>query len=156
MIFKAIIVDIYGINHNDEKKINKKMPSSGCLEYLLDEGVFLINRTFTNTNSGDEHIGSDDHIGQGWEKFSEVVINLLSKELDSSIFMLWGSYAKKLRECIDEKKQHLVLEAYHPAQSSFSSSYCEDQDLIRRKHFSQANDHLKKKGKGKPIKWLNN
>ena len=162
-IFKAIIGDIYGSDHIDEK-----MPSSGCLEYLPPQGVFLINRIFTNVDGG------DGHKNEGWEEFSESVICLLSTELDSSVFMLWGDSAKKLSGCIDDKK-HLVLTAYHP---SSRSSYDNPQNFLRCKHFSQANTYLKKRergkfilsflrlllpnkylkkrGRGKPIKWLNN
>ena len=167
-IFKAMIVDIYGINHNDEKMLDEKMPSSGCLEYLPPQGVFLINRKFTNVDGG------SGHKNKGWEEFSEAVICLLSTELDSSVFMLWGDSAKKLSGCIDDKK-HLVLTAYHP---SSRLSYDNPQNFLRCKHFSQANTYLKKrergkfilsflrlllpnkylrkKGRGKPIKWLNN
>ena len=156
-IFKAMIVDIYGINHNDEKMLDEKMPNSGCLEYLPPQGVFLINRKFTVASDGKEH---EDNV---WEEFSKAVICLLSKKLDSSVFMLWGGPAKKLRDCIDKNK-HLRLEAYHPA-APLHRSYKDvdqdrinyvDQDLICRKHFSQANDYLEKKGRGKPINWLNN
>ena len=134
IIFRAIINNIGG-----------KMPSSGCLEHLPPQGVFLINRKFTNADGGDEHCGV------GWEEFSETVIYLLSKKLESSVFMLWGKPAKELSVCIDDTKHSVLLEC-HPANKYKWTT----PPFVKCEHFSQANKILAENGRGEAIKWLKN
>ncbi|MBT5784519.1 MAG: uracil-DNA glycosylase, partial [Candidatus Thioglobus sp.] len=52
------------------------------------------------------------------------------------VFLLWGAYAQKKTELIDQDK-HLVLTAAHP--SPFSAH----KGFFGCKHFSKTNDYLK-------------
>jgi uracil-DNA glycosylase len=87
---------------------------------------------------------SNSHANKGWETFTNRVIQLISDHKNFVVFMLWGRHAQNAKRLIDTKK-HVVLEAAHP--SPFS---CEK--FFNCRHFSRANNHLKKKNM-KTINW---
>ena len=128
-IFKEIKADL-----------GKAIPVSGNLERWAKQGVLLLNATLT-VRSGTP--GS--HQNKGWETFTDAVIQRLSAEKESIVFLLWGAYAQKKGEMIDRSK-HLVLMSAHP--SPFSA----DRGFFGNKHFSKANDYLRSKGL-KEIDW---
>ena len=76
------------------------------------------------------------HANQGWELFTDQVINLLNDNKDHLVFILWGAYANKKSELIDSNK-HLILSAPHP--SPFSAH----KGFFGCKHFSETNHYLK-------------
>jgi uracil-DNA glycosylase len=59
--------------------------------------------------------------------------------------MLWGSYAQK-KGAIANPEKNLILKAVHPSPLSAYRGF------FGCKHFSQANDYLRSKGKT-PIEW---
>jgi len=116
-----------------------EIPSHGDLTQWAEQGVFLLNAMLTV-----ERGKAGSHKKIGWQNFTDAVIKTLSNERDNLIFMLWGNFAKKKAELIDNSK-HLILEAAHPsplARGTFFGS----------QHFSKANAYLMKMGK-KPIDW---
>lgn len=119
----------------------EKMPDSGHLSDWAKQGVFLLNTTLTVR----EHQALS-HKNQGWEIFTDAVINILSQERTGLIFLLWGSPAQSKRKLIDENK-HTVLVAPHPSPLSAYRGF------LGCKHFSQTNDILKKQGL-EPINWI--
>ncbi|MAQ75376.1 MAG: uracil-DNA glycosylase [Aquimarina sp.] len=124
-----------------EADLSIKMPSSGNLERWADQGVLLLNATLTVKA---HQAGS--HQNKGWETFTDKVIEMVSKEKENVIFMLWGGYAKKKGAKIDRSK-HCVLESGHPSPLSANRGY-----WFGNKHFSKANTYLAAKGK-KIIQW---
>jgi uracil-DNA glycosylase len=105
------------------------IPKHGNLTKWAEQGVLLLNACLTV-----EHGIAASHQAIGWQTFTDVVIQKLSKERNSLVFMLWGNYAKRKRDLIDPMK-HLILEAAHPsplARGAFNGN----------KHFSQANTFL--------------
>jgi uracil-DNA glycosylase len=116
------------------------IPKHGNLEKWSEQGVLLLNATLTVRAN---QPGS--HQNKGWEQFTDAVIQCLSKEKEHLVFILWGSYAKKKGEQIDRNK-HLILHSVHP------SPYSVERGFFGSKHFSRANDYLKKKNKA-PIDW---
>ena len=40
----------------------------------------------------------------GWDKFTDFVINIINKECDNVVFLLWGSHAQKKAKGINENK----------------------------------------------------
>lgn len=116
-------------------------PSSGNLQRWADQGVLLLNATLTVRA---HQAGS--HQNKGWEKFTDKVIELISKERQNVVFMLWGGYAKKKGSKID-RTRHYILESGHPSPLSANRGY-----WFGNKHFSKANEYLISKGKNK-IKW---
>lgn len=115
-------------------------PSSGNLTPWAQQGVLLLNATLTVRA---HEAGS--HQKQGWEKFTDEVIRLVSEQSDHVVFILWGSYAQKKSALIDSSK-HLVLKAVHPSPLSVYRGF------YGCKHFSQANAYLQAVGK-EPIDW---
>lgn len=118
----------------------KKDFSSGNLESWARQGVLLLNAILTVVDSSPA-----SHQKLGWEEFTDRVIKTISDRQDKVVFLLWGNYARGKKNLIDTDK-HVVLEAPHPSPLSAYSGF------FGSKHFSQVNEHLKKRG-GKMIEW---
>jgi uracil-DNA glycosylase len=129
--------NIYREIQND---LGIKPPNHGFLEKWADQGVLLLNATLT-VEAG--RAGS--HQNKGWEQFTDSIVDHLNREREHLVFMLWGSYAQKKGAAIDRKK-HLVLTAPHPSPLSAHRGF------FGSKHFSKANEFLRKHGKT-PIDW---
>lgn len=127
------------------KEINEdtgdSIPNSGKLTRWANQGVLLLNATMTVRA---HQAGS--HQNKGWEKFTDAVIDKLSKEREGLVFMLWGGPAKKKGARVDTSK-HLVLSSGHPSPLAANRGY-----WFGNKHFSLANAYLIKKG-NTPIDW---
>lgn len=119
---------IYKEIHDD---LGKPIPSSGCLDRWVAQGVLLMNSVLTV-----RAYESGSHQGKGWETFTDAVIKKLSDRREHLVFMLWGTYAKAKIGLIDTRK-HLVLTAAHPSPRSA------DYGFFGCRHFSQANEYLK-------------
>ncbi|AXP09173.1 uracil-DNA glycosylase [Campylobacter hepaticus] len=128
--------NIYKELQND---LNITPPNNGDLSPWAKQGVLLLNSILSV-----EANKAASHSSWGWQKFSDAVILKLSKETSGLVFMLWGNYAKSKKVLIDNKK-HLILQAAHPSPLAKNS-------FLGCKHFSQANEFLKKLSK-KPINW---
>jgi len=115
-------------------------PKNGDLTFWANQGVLLLNSVLT---VGKGNPGS--HAGQGWEIFTDKIIEVLNDK-ENLVFMLWGSYAQKKGSNIDHKI-HKVLKAPHPSPLSAHRGF------FGCKHFSKANAYLEKNGK-LPIKWI--
>ena len=116
-------------------------PSSGNLEKWATQGVLLLNATLTVRA---QLAGS--HQKKGWEDFTDAAIKILNNEKTNLVFFLWGAYAQKKCETIDETK-HLVLKSVHPSPLSASRGF------FGNKHFSKCNDYLIKNGI-EPVNWI--
>ena len=119
-----------------QQDVGKPYPKSGSLLPWASQGVLLLNATLT-VRAGQ----AGSHQKQGWEKFTDVVIEKLSSNKTGLVFMLWGNYAKQKGKHINRNK-HLVLEAGHPSPLSANRGL-----WFGNKHFSQANAYLKAQGK---------
>ena len=116
------------------------IPSSGNLESWAKQGVLLLNATLTVRAN---QPGS--HQKQGWEEFTDAAIRALSEKRKGLVFLLWGKFAQAKETLIDTSKHH-VLKAPHPSPFSVHSGF------FGCKHFSKANELLKKEGL-EPIDW---
>lgn len=114
----------------------------GCLTPWAEQGVFLLNSVLTV-----EHGQAASHQGRGWETFTDNVIRQLSDERENLVFMLWGSYAQKKGQVIDDKR-HLVLKSPHPSPLSAHRGF------LGCGHFSKANQWLESHDMP-PIDWFN-
>jgi uracil-DNA glycosylase len=115
-------------------------PSSGNLERWAQQGVLLLNATLTVR----AHMAGS-HQKKGWEVFTDSVINIINRDKNNIVFLLWGAYAQKKGESID-RSRHLVLESVHPSPLSASRGF------FGNKHFSLCNKYLKENGL-EPINW---
>lgn len=129
-IFKEIELDL-GI----------PFPKAGNLERWAKQGILLLNATLTVRESL-----AGSHQNQGWETFTDAVIQKISDENENVVFLLWGGFAKKKGAKIDRNK-HCVLETGHPSPLSANRGL-----WFGNKHFSKTNAFLKSKGK-EPISW---
>jgi len=116
------------------------IPANGNLERWANQGVLLLNATLTV-----EANKAGSHQNQGWETFTDAVIQLLASQKTDLVFMLWGAYAQKKGAFISSDK-HLKLLAPHPSPLSAHRGF------LGCRHFSQANEFLKRSGK-KEIIW---
>jgi uracil-DNA glycosylase len=124
-----------------ETDLSLPMPIWGNLERWAKQGVLLLNATLS-VRKGE----AGSHQKQGWETFTDAVIQKISAEKEGVVFLLWGGFAQKKGAKIDRNK-HLVLEAGHPSPLSANRGF-----WFGNKHFSKTNEYLTK-SKRKPIAW---
>ncbi|MBN3304299.1 uracil-DNA glycosylase [Amia ocellicauda] len=129
-MYKELTSDIEGFEH----------PGHGDLTGWAKQGVLLLNSVLTVRAHQ-----ANSHKDQGWEQFTDAVVQWLNKNLDGLVFMLWGAYAQKKGLSIDRKRHH-VLQTVHPSPLSVYRGF------FGCRHFSRTNELLKKSGK-KPIDW---
>ncbi|MDO4449351.1 MAG: uracil-DNA glycosylase [Moraxella sp.] len=113
----------------------------GDLTHWANQGVLLLNATLTVE---DGKAGS--HQNRGWEEFTDAVIDVINRQTDQTVFILWGSYAKKKGRFIDARR-HLILTANHPSPLSANRG-----GFFGSRPFSQTNAYLMVHGKT-PIDW---
>lgn len=113
-----------------ESDLGKKVERKGDLTRWSKQGVLLLNATLT-VKAG----MAGSHQNKGWEQFTDAVIKELSDRRNNLVFMLWGSYAQKKGEVINEEK-HYILRSAHPSPLSAHRGF------LGNKHFSKANKYL--------------
>lgn len=107
---------------------------SGDLQSWASQGVLLLNSILTV-----ELHRPASHANQGWEWFTDQVINCINQQCSRVAFLLWGSYAQRKGQQID-RQRHLVLSASHPSPLSAHRGF------LGCRHFSQANDYITANG----------
>ncbi|MFT7244890.1 MAG: uracil-DNA glycosylase [Candidatus Azotimanducaceae bacterium] len=130
-IYKEIQTDIGG----------EQRPTSGNLLRWAEQGVLLLNSVLTV-----EAQQAASHQGKGWEQFTDKVIEVVARERQNIVFLLWGSYAQKKGRVINPAN-HLVLKAPHPSPLSAYRGF------LGCGHFSACNRYLMENGHA-PIDWL--
>ena len=113
----------------------------GCLVPWAKQGVLLLNAVLTVRAQQ-----ANAHQGQGWETFTDRVVDLVNAECEHVVFMLWGAKAQKKGAQVD-RRRHLVLQAPHPSPLSAHRGF------IGCGHFSAANHYLVQHGRP-PIDWF--
>jgi len=116
------------------------IPAHGDLTHWADQGVLLLNSVLSV-----ESAQAASHRGQGWEIFTDRVIEVINRERDGVVFLLWGSYAQKKGAIIDRHRHH-VLQAPHPSPLSAHRGF------FGCGHFRAANEYLQAHGQA-PIDW---
>jgi len=120
--------------------LGKAIPESGNLERWAEQGVLLLNATLTVRART-----AGSHQNKGWEQFTDAVIKAISENKEGVVFLLWGSYAQNKGAIIDQSK-HLVLKSAHP------SPFAAHRGFFGSRHFSKANEYLRRQGK-QEIDW---
>ena len=131
------LVNIFKEIEND---LGISYPKNGNLISWAKQGVLLINATLTVRAN---QAGS--HQKQGWEQFTDSVIQKLSDEKENLVFLLWGNFAISKSAIIDQSKHH-ILKAIHPSPLSAHRGF------FGCKHFSKTNQLLIQNGFS-PINW---
>jgi len=130
------LINIYKELEDDLGIVN----TSGNLQSWAEQGVLLLNSVLT-VEAGK----ANSHQGQGWEQFTDRVIEVLNEQPSPIVFVLWGAYAQK-KGGIVNNPQHLVLRSPHPSPLSAYRGF------YGSKPFSKINDFLTEQGKD-PINW---
>jgi uracil-DNA glycosylase len=123
-----------------QRDLGVPLPDHGCLTAWAKQGVLLLNAVLTVE---DGHAGS--HQSRGWEGFTDHVIDVLNRDREHLVFLLWGSQAQAKGQRIDATR-HCVLRAPHPSPLSAHRGF------IGCGHFSAANAYLLQHGE-RPIDW---
>lgn len=131
------LVNIYKELKTD---LNVEPVAHGFLDSWANQGVLLLNSVLTVRDSN-----AASHQGQGWEQFTDKVIEVVNRECNHVVFLLWGAYAQKKGAVIDTTR-HCVLKAPHP------SPLAAHRGFFGCRHFSQANQYLMDQGR-EPINW---
>ena len=137
--FQSLPPSLINIFIEIENDLNIKIEKKGDLAGIAEQGVLLLNSILTveKNNPG-------SHKNVGWEKLTDIIISSLSV-MGNIVFILWGNFAKKKSNLIDNNI-NLVINSSHP--SPFSAY----KGFFGSKPFSKCNDYLISKGK-KPIEW---
>ena len=123
-----------------EADVGARPVDHGCLTPWAAQGVLLLNSVLSVRRG---QAGS--HQGQGWETFTDRVIEVLNDQRQGVVFLLWGGYAARKGQLIDQQK-HYVLKAPHPSPLSAHRGF------LGCGHFSKTNLYLEKTGR-KAINW---
>ena len=116
------------------------VPESGSLESWAKQGIMLLNTVLTV-----RHKEANSHRKQGWERFTDQTIGVLSELPQPLVFLLWGGPARKKKQLIDESR-HRVIEMAHPSPLSAHNGFFGTQP------FSRVNTALSELGHN-PINW---
>lgn len=129
-IYKELSTDIPGF----------VIPSHGCLTSWAKQGVLMLNAVLSVQDSKPL-----SHANRGWEQFTDQVINLINRNTNHVVYLLWGAKAKVKCKNVD-RTNNLVLESAHPSPLSAYNGF------FGCHHFSKANEYLQAVGK-EPINW---
>jgi uracil-DNA glycosylase len=124
-----------------ESDLGVKSPESGNLEKWANEGVLLMNTSWSV-----ERGKPGSHADFGWMEFSESLLDFLNDFERPLVFILWGAHAQKVGEKITNPK-HFKIKSAHP--SPFSAR----RGFFGSKPFSRANEFLVDNNQD-PIDWL--
>ena len=117
-----------------ESDLGHKSITNGDLTAWAKQGVLLLNSTLTVQ----AHIAAS-HSGKGWEMFTDAVIRAVAEHRKNVVYMLWGSFAQKKAEYVNEQ-ENLILKSAHPSPLSAYRGF------FGNHHFSRANEYLVEHG----------
>ncbi|MEK4423965.1 uracil-DNA glycosylase [Solibacillus sp. FSL K6-1523] len=118
------------------------IPQNGDLTAWAKQGVLLLNTVLT-VREKEAHA----HKGQGWEQFTDAIIESIADRDEPAVFLLWGKPAQNKRILIKRfHKNHIILEAPHPSPLSAYRGF------FGSKPYSKTNEALIAMGK-QPIQW---
>jgi len=110
------------------------------LQPWAEQGVLLLNAVLT-VEAGK----SNAHAGQGWEQFTDKIIEVINQNCSNIVFILWGAYAQKKGKTIDTTR-HMIIKSPHPSPLSAYRGF------FGSRPFSRANNYLINSGKSE-IDW---
>ena len=123
-----------------ESDLGCYIPDNGYLVKWAQQGVLMLNTVLTVRAHQ-----ANSHQGQGWEQFTDAIIQAVNAQDRPIVYLLWGKPAQSKIPMLTNPK-HLILKAPHPSPLSAYRGF------FGCKHFSQANDFLKGNGI-EPIDW---
>ena len=136
----AIPPSLQNIFKELHQELGIPIPGHGDLTAWADSGVLLLNSVLSV-----ECARAASHQGKGWEQFTDRVIEVVNREREGVVFMLWGSYAQR-KGGIKDATRHCVLKAPHPSPLSAHRGF------FGCGHFRAANEYLQSRGET-PVDW---
>ena len=136
----AVPPSLLNIYKELEADLGLPRPDHGYLLPWAQRGVLLLNAVLSV-----EQGQPGSHQGRGWEGFTDHVVDVLNRQRQGLVFLLWGSYAQKKGAKIDTSRNR-VLKAPHPSPLSAHRGF------LGCGHFSQANAWLQARGQT-PVDW---
>ena len=115
-------------------------PPHGNLENWAKAGVLLLNSCLTVADGQ-----ASAHAGEGWERFTDAVIDQLNQHKRHLVFILWGRKAQEKGNKID-RHRHFVMASAHPSPLAAHNGF------FGSAPFSKANAYLCQHGIT-PINW---
>lgn len=137
----ALPPSLRNIFHELHTDLGISAPRHGDLTKWAKQGVLLLNSVLT-VEAGQP----TSHQKQGWEAFTDEVIDVLNEQREHVVFILWGAYAQRKGQRIN-RDRHLVLTAAHPSPLAANRG-----GFFGCKVFSKTNQYLKQHGI-EPIDW---
>ena len=134
-ILRELQDDLASIDAN-----HQKTPISGDLSRWLDQGVLLLNTVLTVR--AHEPLS---HRKQGWEEFTDAVIDIIAESQQPTAFVLWGNSAQEKADRIPQPP-HFIHRSAHPSPLSARRGF------FGSRPFSSVNRFLNEKGRGS-IDW---
>lgn len=104
------------------------------LDSWAKQGVLMLNATLTVKAHQ-----PNSHQYLGWQTFTDFIIKAISEKKEKVVFVLWGAFAQKKEQLIDQQK-HSVIKSPHPSPFSAHRGFFGSQP------FSKINEFLKTKG----------
>jgi uracil-DNA glycosylase len=124
-----------------ESKYKLKNNTDDYLEDWARQGVLLLNTVLTIRPGS-----SQSHSNYGWEKVTDAIIQLIDKNVENAVFLLWGRVAAKKIDNINNC-QYIITS--HPSPLSANKGY---NPFIGSDCFLKVNKKLKEMGENE-IKW---
>ena len=129
--------NIFKEMHSD---VGVDIPSNGYLMNWAQQGMLMLNTVLTVRANE-----ANSHRKQGWETFTDAVIQKVNEKSDPVAFVLWGKPAQKKAKLIDNDR-HCIIESVHPSPLSASRGF------FGSRPFSKINAFLQETGRNE-IDW---
>ena len=110
-----------------------RIPNNGILTPWAEQGVLLLNAVLTVRAHQ-----PNSHKGKGWETFTDATIRALNAREEPVVFVLWGAYAQKKAELIDEHR-HAIVKSAHPSPLSARNGFFGSKPFSKINALLQAN-----------------
>lgn len=140
----AVPPSLVNIYKELEADLGVSRRGTGNLEHWARQGVLLLNNSLT-VEAGK----AGSHAGKGWDAITDAAVAAVAEREDPSVFVLWGSHARKKAANLPQLGQsdrHLVLTSAHPSPLSAHSGF------FGSRPFSKTNAFLEARGRG-AIDW---
>lgn len=130
------------LNIYKELQADKNIPISrnGSLQHWASQGILLLNTTLTVR--AHEPLS---HQGQGWEFFTDKVIETLAQQDWPICFVLLGRHARQKKALIEKHglSKHHVIEAAHPSPLSAHRGFFGSRIFSQIEAFLSQHDYKK-------------
>jgi uracil-DNA glycosylase len=137
------LINIFKELENNDVEFKIPNPLHGDLTCWTKQGILLLNACLTVIKGK-----SNSHSSYGWYTFTDKVIKYLSDNHEGLVFLLWGAFAQKKSELIDDKK-HLIIKTSHPSPLGANST---NNPFLGSRCFKLCNNYLLENNKV-PINW---